>query len=341
MNINILLTKNSVDMKKLFFIALVLLITGAVYGQRVVGDAHMMPKQNHSITKGLDTLLPGNWANATQFANYGITGAPGYVVGVNGYGDISKAQAFIVMDPYSIEGVMIWFGAKDVVSPDGMLNITVWSMDGTTGTTASSTGATEQCPGSILTTDAVSMANIDTSSSSSGAHIHMFTTSAWVSYDYAVGIDMTDVKMDTISIVSSADGEGGGMELTWEQWSDLAWYTMMYAWSGIDFDLGIFPIVDITSGTVENGSFINGIKLQSYPNPAVNNVKVSYEIADAAKVALEIYSMSGQLVKRVDAGQQAAGIHNMEINVSDLSKGTYVYSLVAGNNRLTKRMIIE
>lgn len=326
-------------MKKLFFFAFALLVAGSVFGQRVVGEAIMMPKQNQQINKiPTDTLEPLYWAAASGYTIYSNQDG-GYVVGVNSYGDLAKAQEYWVNDPYNLEGVMIWFGAKEVISPDGEIKFSVWNMDGTTGWTTMGDGD-QPCPGTVLVSEAVTTANVDTSSSSTNAFVHMFTAPMWVSGDYAIGADFSNAKADTIGIVSSVDGDGNQGQLTWEQWSDGRWFTMLYAWP-LDFEFGIFPIVDISSGLVENGSFINGIKLQSYPNPAVDYVTVSYEISNPSNVSLQIYSMTGQLVKTVEAGHMAAGVHNMDLNVSDLSKGTYVYSLVAGSNRLTKRMIIE
>ncbi len=159
-----------------------------------------------------------------------------------------------------------------------------------------------------------------------------------------MGVSFADIKADTIGIVTSVKGEGGGLDLTWELWSDNSWYTFAApdSWgSEMNVDLGIFPIVDLSSGLVENGNFINGIKMQTYPNPASEFITLTYEVENAADVSVEIYTVNGQRVRVVEAGQMTAGIHTMDINVSDLSAGTYVYSLVAGSQRLTKRMIIE
>lgn len=325
-------------MKRILCIVIAVLAFGFTYGQRAVSDVKMMPKQSHQIAKTpTDTIAPLTWGSATGYALYPAQGG-GYVCGANGYGDLAKAQEFIVDVPYNIEGVMVWFGAKEVIATDGTVKITLWNMNGSTGNTT--VGSSQTCPGTVLIGDAVLTANIDTSSQLANAHIHMFSATQWVSGNYAIGIDMSDLKNDSIGIISTVDGDASQAEMVWEQWDDGSWSTILSSWP-LDFDMGVFPIVDISSGMVENGAFINGIKLQSYPNPATDLVTVSYEIAKVSNVRLEVFNMNGQIVKTIDAGQQTIGIHNMEINVSDLSRGTYVYSLVADGKRLTKRMIIE
>ncbi len=160
-------------MKRLLLLGMVVLAAGYIYGQRAMSEGIMMPKQQVVTAKvPTDTLLPGNWEYSTSYALYTAQGG-GYVAGVNGYGDFAKGQQFLVDVPYNIEGVMIWFGAKELVSPDGALKFMIWDLDGTTGHTMA--GANQPCPGTVLNSDNVLMSLIDTGSFLADAYIHMFT----------------------------------------------------------------------------------------------------------------------------------------------------------------------
>ncbi len=67
-----------------------------------------------------DTLAPGRWANdpASEIVQWGAQcgTAPnlyicGYIFGSNRYGDLSKAQQFLLLDAPTtvVEGVLLWF----------------------------------------------------------------------------------------------------------------------------------------------------------------------------------------------------------------------------------------
>lgn len=71
-------------------------------------------------------------------------------------------------------------------------------------------------------------------------------------------------------------------------------------------------------------------KTYAYPNPFQNKVQIGYILERPSRVSIEIYSMFGSLVKRIDAGQETAGQHEITWDAksaagSGLANGTYVY----------------
>ncbi|MBI5541199.1 MAG: T9SS type A sorting domain-containing protein [Bacteroidia bacterium] len=80
---------------------------------------------------------------------------------------------------------------------------------------------------------------------------------------------------------------------------------------------------------------------QNYPNPVngITNIKVT--LAETSNVAVEITNMVGQLVSKVDKGRLAAGSHGINLNVANLNSGIYFYTVTAGTQKITKKMIVE
>lgn len=103
------------------------------------------------------------------------------------------------------------------------------------------------------------------------------------------------------------------------------------------WDLGL-PPVGIEEG-VNESSALN--VSQNYPNPANGQTIVRAELLEASTLSLEVSNMVGQTVLKMDKGNTNAGSHAFSVDVSQLDAGTYFYTVIAGENRITKRMIIQ
>jgi hypothetical protein len=79
---------------------------------------------------------------------------------------------------------------------------------------------------------------------------------------------------------------------------------------------------------------------QNIPNPATNSTTINYSLTEAVDIALEITDLSGRLVLSVNEGEKAEGEHQFELNTSSFSPGTYFYSLIANEQRITNKMTV-
>jgi hypothetical protein len=80
---------------------------------------------------------------------------------------------------------------------------------------------------------------------------------------------------------------------------------------------------------------------QNYPNPFNPSTSIRYEISKAGSVDLKIYNVMGQLVQAVvDNEYREAGIYNMNVNMSGLASGIYLYKLTQNGIQLTKKMVL-
>ncbi|MCK4446639.1 MAG: right-handed parallel beta-helix repeat-containing protein [Candidatus Marinimicrobia bacterium] len=85
---------------------------------------------------------------------------------------------------------------------------------------------------------------------------------------------------------------------------------------------------------------------QNYPNPFNPGTRISYQLPENCEVCLRIYNLHGQLVKTLLMNEfQTQGYKSIHWDGRDGSgnscaSGIYFYSLVAGDFRQTKRMIL-
>jgi len=78
---------------------------------------------------------------------------------------------------------------------------------------------------------------------------------------------------------------------------------------------------------------------QNYPNPFSRNTTVSFT-SKGGTVTLQVFDISGKLVKTVLEQNYAPGRHEATIDRSGLAAGNYLYRLTNDNNQVTKKMII-
>ena len=90
--------------------------------------------------------------------------------------------------------------------------------------------------------------------------------------------------------------------------------------------------------------------LANYPNPFNPETWIPYQLAESAEVALTIYDMSGEIVRRLTVGHRAAGMYESRSRAvywdgrnqlgESVASGLYFYTLTAGEFTETRRMLI-
>ncbi len=85
---------------------------------------------------------------------------------------------------------------------------------------------------------------------------------------------------------------------------------------------------------------------QNFPNPFLSSTRIQYQIGRAGQVQLFLYNVTGQRVRRLAEGSQAAGLHSIVWNGRDdagnrLPGGIYFLELRAGRQvRETRKVIL-
>jgi hypothetical protein len=80
---------------------------------------------------------------------------------------------------------------------------------------------------------------------------------------------------------------------------------------------------------------------QNYPNPFNPATTIKFGLPKDQVVDLRVYNILGQQVAVLINNQsRAAGSYNVRFNAATLASGTYIYRLTAGNNVVTKKMVL-
>jgi hypothetical protein len=80
--------------------------------------------------------------------------------------------------------------------------------------------------------------------------------------------------------------------------------------------------------------------LQNSPNPFHHSTLISHSLASATIVTLQIYDITGRLVKILVSETQKPGIHEVRWNRKDNPSGVYFYRLEAGEFVETRKMVV-
>jgi hypothetical protein len=94
-------------------------------------------------------------------------------------------------------------------------------------------------------------------------------------------------------------------------------------------------------GLDENGSTGNvkfDSKLKTYPNPTRDNTMITFELANAGMVEIQVYSITGRLVKSIRKSMDE-GTNALQIEGDNLANGTYIVKFNSGKQSESVKFI--
>ena len=95
---------------------------------------------------------------------------------------------------------------------------------------------------------------------------------------------------------------------------------------------GVLEVMDI-----EN----NGNKLSIFPNPMLDETKVSLSLIQKQNVAIELMDITGRMVKEIFNGTQQSGVTEYALERNNLSAGIYMIRVKIGNDFLHQKVVIK
>jgi hypothetical protein len=97
----------------------------------------------------------------------------------------------------------------------------------------------------------------------------------------------------------------------------------------------------LPTGINDHVATVNSFSLmQNYPNPFNPSTLIKYTLAEKNNVSIKIFDVLGREVANLVNESQAAGSHQVSFNASKLASGMYIYTLRAGNNSVSKKMML-
>ncbi len=81
--------------------------------------------------------------------------------------------------------------------------------------------------------------------------------------------------------------------------------------------------------------------LQNYPNPFNPSTDIQYMISAPGKIKLNVYDITGRIIRVLYSGNQNAGYHKFRFDAGELASGTYLYTLSKDGKQLdAKKMTL-
>jgi hypothetical protein len=77
-----------------------------------------------------------------------------------------------------------------------------------------------------------------------------------------------------------------------------------------------------------------------YPNPVINQATAQFEAEGTANVSYQVYDLMGRMVMNQNLGRLNEGVHEIEINMSDLSTGSYILRISEGTRTATAKFLV-
>jgi hypothetical protein len=85
-----------------------------------------------------------------------------------------------------------------------------------------------------------------------------------------------------------------------------------------------------------NGTVLGG----NLPNPFSDVTRIPFTLEAATQVSLLVSDVTGKLLVQQDLGTLASGEHSVLFDADQLAAGVYTYTLVAGSDRWSRRMVV-
>lgn len=78
----------------------------------------------------------------------------------------------------------------------------------------------------------------------------------------------------------------------------------------------------------------------TFPNPASSETWVKFSTPTSGDASLKVYDLAGKTVMNAIV-PTIAGVNNLQLNVSNLNAGVYLYSLTIGNETVTAKLVVQ
>lgn len=282
----------------------------------------------------LDTLYGSAFSEACGGTVTAINSSGwGFISGMNDYLDLEKAQRISLgSGSFTVQEVWGFFVYASQVG-NGNLRAKIY---------ASTPGG---APAALLaTSNDIQVDDIDTAGIA--PTIFTFPTAPVVSGgEIFVSIDFSDLyaSEDTVGLWISGDGCGDGAD-AYELWEDgTSWYSFddPSSW-GAEVNLLIGVVVEDGSVSTASPLAMNGLQVfPAAPNPATDDIRISYHLSDASEVQIQIIGANGQVVETVNKGLQYPGEFMETLRLGHLPNGVYSYSIVTEKARLMDKFVVQ
>ncbi len=83
------------------------------------------------------------------------------------------------------------------------------------------------------------------------------------------------------------------------------------------------------------------LSIKTYPNPVENNLNLALNLENKARVSIEVFDLTGQLLIISNDFDLQAGSQTVRINLNQLAKGSYILKVSENNSAYTQQLITK
>lgn len=94
------------------------------------------------------------------------------------------------------------------------------------------------------------------------------------------------------------------------------------------------------SPTSINESSTDAFLFSVYPNPIAKTAEIKYQIMEEGNVKIEMFDVTGKVVKTIVNENQAKGAHSINFDKSSFSAGNYFFTISNASGTETKKIVI-
>lgn len=95
-----------------------------------------------------------------------------------------------------------------------------------------------------------------------------------------------------------------------------------------------------SKGSVLNAAQGESFPLTLFPNPASDDVFISFESKTNEQVLVRIFNLEGKMIKQQNFGRLSGGEQLLQIDNSNLENGLYFYQIIKGDAMITRKVSI-
>jgi hypothetical protein len=107
------------------------------------------------------------------------------------------------------------------------------------------------------------------------------------------------------------------------------------------YPLNIANITDEEENVETNELKESETKIKFTPNPASDFTRLNYSIPTEGVVSINIYNLSGKIVKKVFNNYQPIGNYTLELDLKDFKTGVYLCRFICGEELSVKKLVIS
>lgn len=186
--------------------------------------------------------------------------------------------------------------------------------------------------------------------------IDSVTADAWGTLITPAGTFNNTLRVKRISTYQdSANIQGTTFLITYKQtlytWNDATHQDVLYSTYTLESNtLGNIQTDNSSTYTTQSGgttTAIHSIANASFnwsvsPNPATDNITLSFDLKDKTEIEVMITDLSGRVIQQVPNGKTyEAGIQKLNVQLNQLPKGLYFVKAIIDGNSLTKKLIVQ